>query len=105
MSVRQGEEGGERETCQVGSQARVREWKQRKSEHAESPLAAAKLRRLNESKTLVMTSSSSRQRAVAMVNRVKVAETERPQMIMDRIYFPIEDCAVEFFEDSPKRWR
>ena len=84
----------------------VSKWKQRKAERNESPLAAAQSNR-GESYPGMATrlKDGSGKSVMAVVNGVKVAETAIPQQVNNRVYFPIEECAVEFFQDSPKRWR
>lgn len=96
--------GGRQKLNADADKDRVREWVRRKNEHVESPLAAAQRGGSSEPAASKPTDSESR-RILAMVNGIKVAETYRPQLVNDRVYFPVEDCVLEFFQDSPKRWR
>jgi len=77
----------------------VREWKARKAEHVESPLAV-----LLRGETLVATREPG-VRAEARAGGAVLARSECAQVVNQRIYFPIEDCTLHYLRDSAKRWR
>ena len=73
----------------------VTEWKQRKASHAQDPLNAIRGTACPQPDGLV----------TACVNGVVVASSSRVQWANRRAYFPMEDCAVDHFRSSVKRWR
>ena len=77
----------------------VREWKARKALRAESPLAV-----LLRGEVLVAARAAG-VKAEARIDGAVVALTERAQVVNQRVYFPLEDCALHLLRDSPKRWR
>ena len=77
----------------------VREWKARKAEHVESPLAV-----LLRGEKLVDTREPG-VRAEARTGGALLARSECAQIVNQRIYFPIEDCSMNHLRDSTKRWR
>ena len=78
----------------------VREWKARKAEHEESPLAV-----LLRGGVLVESARAPGVRAEARIDGVILARTERAQVVNQRVYFPLEDCSLNLLCDSTKRWR
>ena len=78
----------------------VREWKARKAEHEESPLAV-----LLRGGVLVEAARAPGVRAEARIDGVILARTERAQVVNQRVYFPLEDCSLNLLRDSKKRWR
>lgn len=77
----------------------VHEWKTRKATHVESPLAVL----LRGDKLFADRREGLRAEAVA--DGEVVAKTERAQLVNQRVYFPLEDCSLNLFRDSAKRWR
>jgi len=78
----------------------VREWKARKAEHEESPLAV-----LLRGGVLVEAARAPGVRAEARIDGVILARSERAQVVNQRVYFPLEDCSLDMLRDSTKRWR
>ena len=104
MKQRPGDaEGGKAPTLSLSKEAEsesVREWKARKAEHEESPLAV-----LLRGGVLVESARAPGVRAEARIDGVILARTERAQVVNQRVYFPLEDCSLNLLCDSTKRWR
>lgn len=90
------------------SAAGVAEWVARKEARAESPLAAARALRAaarEHRQAGAASAVSASSSAVAVCDGVEIARSGRAVVVSRRVWFPPEDCALECFEDSAKRWR
>lgn len=85
------------------SAAGVAEWVARKEARAESPLPAA--RALRAAAREAGASCASSTGAVAVCDGFQIARSARAEVVSRRVWFPLEDCKLECFEDSAKRWR
>jgi len=98
----------------VRMSVRVSEWIARKADRAESPLAVARAAREQRKvgacgmgAGMTATAPAPRDAAItiAVCNGVEIARSARAELVSRRVWFPLEDCALESFKDSEKRWR
>ena len=84
----------------------VDEWRARKAERCEDPLATAKgkAEAEHDNDGLDLAEVPLGPLVVASIGGKTVAKSRHTRTANRRYYFPLSDCSLEHFESSSKRW-